>query len=342
MNLERRLHGLLIGVGQYQHLPRLDKPVTDARDMRDALERAGYAEATFDLLVDQQATRPAIAQALDRLAQRARKDDTAIVFVSGHGGRSVDDARPGEYLYPVEADLGRPDETCISGAELTAGLRAVQAGRLVVFLDVCHAGGLGEPRGASLRTGLTAHLYAGLAGEGRAIIAACRPEELAWEYAHMRNGLFTHYLLEGLRGQAARPDGGVWLSSLFGYVYEQVAGHGHQHPYQKTACEDFVIARAPASATASAARPAAGPAPTALDLSLEQATRLRKAMHQAYDSASFEILLGDLGLDYYDLPGRTLELKMMYLIDRYRRRRQEELLIGRLLSDHPHLANVLA
>ena len=342
MDGNQRLYGVTVGIGQYQHLKPLDKPATDALDMRDALVQAGYAEAAIDLLIDQQATRLAVREALQRLAQRAGPHDTAIITVSGHGTRTTGPVSK-EYLCPVDADMSRPDETCISGEELTEVLRAVRAGRLVVFLDVCHAGGLGEPRSA-LRAGFTSRLYSNLAGRGRAIIAACREDELSWEYGAMRNGLFTHYVLEGLRGKAARPDGRVWLSNLFGFVYEQVTSHGRQHPFQKAACEDFVVAVA--AAAGSEPLPSAplrqGGAPIQQPLSPLHGARLRQAMHAVYDRPSFELLLGELGLDYYDLRGDTLELKMMYLLDRYRRRRQEGLLINKLISDHPHLAQVLA
>jgi len=70
-------------------------------------------------------------------------------------------------------------------------------------------------------------------------------------------------------------------------------------------------------------------------------TKLRQAMHSAYDHPAFEILCKDLGLDYDDLRGETLELKMLYLIDWYQRHRRYPDLVRKVVEDHPYLAQEL-
>ena len=70
-------------------------------------------------------------------------------------------------------------------------------------------------------------------------------------------------------------------------------------------------------------------------------TKLRQAMHSAYDRPAFEILCKDLGLDYHDLRGETLETKMLYLIDWHQRRRQYTQLVRKVLEDHPYLGKEL-
>ena len=71
-------------------------------------------------------------------------------------------------------------------------------------------------------------------------------------------------------------------------------------------------------------------------------TKLRMAMHSAYDRPAFEMLCKDLaGLDYHDLRGETLELKMLHLIDWHQRRREYAKLVRRVLEDHPYLAQEL-
>jgi hypothetical protein len=181
--------------------------------------------------------------------------------------------------------------------------------------------------------------------QGRVIIASCKPDEVSYELPGMRNGLFTHYLLEGLRGGAARQDGTVWMSHLFGYVYEHVGQHNLQHPFQKSAAEDFIVAMTK-QPQAGPQLPVTQPVPTVpatapFDPTCVDPTRLRKAMHSAYDRPAFEILCKDLGLDYHDLRGETLETKMLYLIDHFQRRRQYETLVRRVLSDYPHLKDDL-
>lgn len=244
------LHALIIGVAAYQAIPPLAKTSTDAADMHATLLAQGCHPLHARLLLNEQASKAAISAELDALARRATPDDTAIIFFSGHGLRLVGGFWPGEYLCPIEATWrGNPD-TLISDVELGAALRAICAGRLVVFLDACHAGGLGalDDATAQVHPGWSEKAYDRLAlGQGRVIIASCRPDERAYELQTMRNGLFTHYLLEGLRGAAARSDGSIWMSNLFGYVYQSVVAHQLQRPFQKTAAEDFIIAGVRAS-----------------------------------------------------------------------------------------------
>jgi hypothetical protein len=94
--------------------------------------------------------------------------------------------------------------TAISGDEMTEMLREIQAGRLLVLFDSCHSGGAGDPKGSlpQVRWGLSEGYYEALAqGRGRVVIASSRPGEDSWGLHGMRNSLFTHYLLEALRGE---------------------------------------------------------------------------------------------------------------------------------------------
>jgi len=340
-------HALLIGIAAYRHIRPLAKAATDARDLYDTLLQNGYSQDNISLLLDEQATKPAISDKLDWLARRAGPDDTVVIFFSGHGAQLIGGFWPGEYLCPVEATLDKVRDTFISDEEFTTALRAIRAGRLAVFLDACHAGGVGEPKDpvVQVKGGLSEAAYTRFLAQGRVIIASCKPDEVSYELAEMRNSLFTHYLLEGLRGGAARQDGTIWMSNLFGYVYECVSQHNLQHPFQKSAAEDFIIAMIK--------QPQPGPRPQAIpqapatpptglsDQASVDPTKLRKAMHNAYDRPAFEILCKDLGLDYHDLRGETLETKMLYLIDHFQRRRQYEKLVRKVLADHSYLADEL-
>jgi hypothetical protein len=229
-------HALLIGVGAYRHLPPLAKTNTDVRDLHGLLARSGYPAANLALLPDEQATKAAISDRLDWLARRAGPDDTALVFFSGHGAQRIGGFEPGEYLCPVEADWHNLRATAISDDELTIALRAIRAGRVAVFLDACHSGGVGAPKDAALaaKAGLSEAAYERLAAsQGRVVVASCKPDEVSWELPGMRNGLFTHYLLEGLRGAATGADGAVRIFELFDYLSRQVPRHKPQHPLFK-------------------------------------------------------------------------------------------------------------
>jgi hypothetical protein len=238
-------YALVIGIASYRHIRSLSKTATDARDIYAALLQTGYSLSNVVLLLDDQATKPAMSDKLDWLARCAKDDGTIIIYFSGHGAQFIGGFWPGEYVCPVKATLDKPQDTLISADEFTIGLRAIHAGRLVVFLDCCHAGGIGEPKDLAthVKAGLSDAAYSRLAeGKGRVIIASCRPDEVSWELAGMRNSLFTHYLLKGLEGEASRQDGTVWINNLYSYVYQHVSQRGLQHSILKSSGEDFIIA----------------------------------------------------------------------------------------------------
>ena len=250
-------YALIIGIGEYHHIRKLEKTTTDAQDLRDVLIQGGYPVGNIKLLLDDQATRPFISDQLDWLARYAQAEATVLIFFAGHGAQRVGGLERGEYLCPVEADWYDLERTAISHARFTDALKAINAERLVVFLDACHSGGVGDTRGAlDVVGGLTQKAYEQIAtGEGRVVIASCQPDEVSWELDGMDNGLFTHYLLEGLRGKGkVADDGTIRALRLFSYLSQQVPQHLSQQvpPYKKQtpllkaeAAADIVICRMP-------------------------------------------------------------------------------------------------
>lgn len=132
------------------------------------------------------------------------------------------------YLMPVD---GEPtdeaiERTAISGAELSARLRAIPAARVTVVLDCCRASGLAEPRdvGDILSSDLSGEVLSPLArGRGRAVLAALRSDGFAYVVPGERNGVFTRHLLDGLRGAAPGTGGVIRICDLFDYVQQQIA-----------------------------------------------------------------------------------------------------------------------
>jgi len=63
----------------------------------------------------------------------------------------------------------------------------------------------------------------------------------------MKNSVFTHYMLEALRGQGpSLGDGYIRVFDLFRHVSEKVPSRAKQHPIFKATAmeEDFVVALA--------------------------------------------------------------------------------------------------
>src|SRR5436190_1989850 len=144
-------HALVIGIADYQHIRKLPR-VQDAQAIASLLkdpQRCGFPATNVQLLEEEHATRPAISGALAALRERANASSTVVIYFSGHGGRIEEGELAGQYLlpvdtvYPADADLAR---TALSGTEFAAALRAIPARKVLVILDCCHAGGIGETK----------------------------------------------------------------------------------------------------------------------------------------------------------------------------------------------------
>ena len=82
--------------------------------------------------------------------------------------------------------------------------------------------------------------------KGRAIITASRPAEVSLELPELEHGLFSYYLIAGLKGAAdLNRDGMVTLQELYEYVEQQVSSKsrsvgGNQHPVMKGELEGLL------------------------------------------------------------------------------------------------------
>lgn len=241
-------YALVIGIADYQHINKLP-PVKDAEDVAALLtdlSHCGYPKDNVELLLDRQATQPAIRQGLTHLAKRSDRDSTAFIYFSGHGGRLESGPHAGQYLLPV--DTVYPDDralaqTALSGTEFTDALNAIPARKVLVIFDCCHSGGIGQPRDATtpvLKAGLSADYYQALAaGRGRAILASSRDTEYSYVLPGAEYGLFSQHLLAGLRGGIPSEDGLIRIFDLFEYLQPRVTGdHPRQHPVFKAEVEE--------------------------------------------------------------------------------------------------------
>jgi len=226
-------HALLIGVGTYEHEPRLNVPITaaDAKAVANALRDpayCGYPSQQVRELHDATASRDGILAALDVLVAEAGEGDTVFLFFCGHGDYGDD----GDY-YLTTHDTRVQGGKVASGSGLRQGelierLRALKAKRLLLVVNACHSGGLtptlgpaeapftGVPLPAQTASALLA------TGEGRIIITACREDQLSY-IGEGDLTLFTEALVNGLRGRGTSSTRGyVSAFDLYTHLYFRI------------------------------------------------------------------------------------------------------------------------
>src|SRR5208282_3736109 len=115
-----------------------------------------------------------------------------------------------------------PDKLASTGVPLKKIKEAFDASpsqRAFLWLDFCHSGGI-VPRdlgGAPDDREVISRALEVVQGQGKLIVAACTPSQLAWESSTVGHGLFTAALLKGLKGDASTK-GEVTVNSLYDYI----------------------------------------------------------------------------------------------------------------------------
>jgi len=226
-------YALLVGVGA-----DLPNTVDDAIGLGNILKdptRCAYPPEHVLLLTEGSANRKAVMASLDLLAQKTDAESTVVIYFSGHGYLTQSPLGSIYFLMPNGYDVNQLYTTAISGSEFATKLAAIKSQKLVVLLDCCHAGGIGDAKTPGLtltKSPLPPEALQLLAqGNGKVIIASSREDELS--YAGKPYSAFTLAIIEALCGVGvAKKDGYVHVADLALHARELVPQRTgeKQHP----------------------------------------------------------------------------------------------------------------
>jgi Caspase domain len=166
-------------------------------------------------------THDAVLDGLAWIRKEPTNRDVAMVFISGHGLVTSDQT----YRFlPCDYDPSREERTAVRSLEFQDFFKKI-GGKVVVFLDTCHAGDILGRRGKAgmpVRNEAFAEELA-TAGEGVVVFASSTGDQRSLEDEKWGNGAFTKALVEGLGGKAdLMKVGVVRVSALEEYVSERV------------------------------------------------------------------------------------------------------------------------
>ncbi len=228
------LYVLAIGVSAYPEDP-LEFAHRDAQALADAYaehSRQLFKRVDTKVLINEQATREAILDALASLRKNMTQRDFGVFFFAGHGKK---DARDKLYFMPVDGKKDRLSATAIDATIIQDEIVS-SPGQILILLDACHAGAI-----LSGTRHLTDNLIKDLSSEDKGVAVMCSAtgREVAQESRTHQHGLFTLALLEAIRGQGGpelpirrSPEGAIYFKQIDSYVTERVKqlSQGDQHP----------------------------------------------------------------------------------------------------------------
>ncbi|MDO9529694.1 MAG: caspase family protein [Syntrophales bacterium] len=217
---------LVIGISKYREkiIPSIKYAGRDAEVTAKYLENlGGIPRSNIKLLTDDTATKSdLVAYSEEWLSRRVKKNSTVYIFYAGHG--APDPQGKEAYIVPYE---GHPDfpSKLYPLNKMYESLNRLPAKNVIVMLDSCFSGVQGRsvtskgtrPISISIENPV-------LSGGNITVIAGATGNQMSSDYDRVEHGLFTYYLLRGMRGEADKnANGVVELGELYDYVRTNVS-----------------------------------------------------------------------------------------------------------------------
>ncbi|MCB0497720.1 MAG: caspase family protein [Cyclobacteriaceae bacterium] len=226
------LYIVSIGVSKYSNqaydLNYADQDAESVAQVFNTLGTNIYKEVKLTELVNENATRGSILEALEQLKNKARSKDMVVIFIASHG---IND-NGNFYILPYDADLQNVSQTLVSWRNIASTLGDLPS-NVLVFIDACKSGQFGVNM-LNDSDNTEAVRDAASDENGVVIMAASTGNETAQESSEWAHGAFTKALLEGVKNGKAdiKPDGTIYLRELDFYVSERTVEltNDSQHP----------------------------------------------------------------------------------------------------------------
>jgi hypothetical protein len=208
---------LVIGVERYREaLPRADYAASDAKLAAEYYQRVlGVSPENLAVLTDERATKSDFEKYIERwLPNHAEPGSRVFVYYSGHG--APEPTRGDAYLVPFDADPTYLQQTGYPLERLYAVLGKLPASSVVVAMDSCFSGAGGRSIVAKGARPLVV-VKTSAPPDKLTIITASAGDQISNSDAENRHGLFTYYLLKGLKEKG--PD----FRAAYDYLKPEVA-----------------------------------------------------------------------------------------------------------------------
>lgn len=235
----------------------------DMVSMKQALEAQGY---TVLQLQNAKATATNIRDSLKGLRSIVDKpeESTVLFYFSGHGFATADD----NYLATYGSTISDLPKQGLAIKEVKQLLEETGAAQRMVFVDACR----NDPNQKS--TGPKRTIASFASQSGTKVLFSTAPGQFSYEEPAFEQGRFTHYLIRGIQGEAAKDDEFVSWDDLKTFMISNMRAHSMkdltkaQIPWtDDQSSGDFLIGKklAPSAIPAPAvvAKLEAAPAPSA-------------------------------------------------------------------------------
>ena len=209
---------LVVGISQYQPPTRPTfGGAGDAGAVQAALLKNGWSKDNIMMLVDDEATAPAIRKGLDWLVSKSGPTTTSFFHFSGHTKQEALGMADGD-AEEYDEELWTYANEFIPDGELGQILRPLQ-GRGIISIAACEAAGFDD----------------GISAPNRMVFSASREDQKAYEYAGAARSVFVELMYDqALSGGAGDTDGNRVVSLQEAFLHAAARAPletANQQPY---------------------------------------------------------------------------------------------------------------
>jgi len=212
-----KVWAVIVGVASYNHISSLRYSDDDAYQMFAFLkspEGGALADNQISVLIDESATRENILQTMQDKFKQAGPDDLVLFYYSGHGAEGA--------FIPFDYDGSEGSK--LSHSDVQEVFRSTKAKNKLCIADACHSGSLNRGTRSASILEVTSNYYQALVDSqgGMALMMSSKAEETSIEFQGLRQGVFSHYLIRGLKGEADRnQDKIITVEELYQYARKE-------------------------------------------------------------------------------------------------------------------------
>lgn len=204
-----------VGISDYQQndksfldLSYSDDDAQKISEFFKSKERHNNEKVQGILLLNEQATKENILLTAKKLFAKAKKEDKVIFYFSGHGIN--------ENLIPYNALA----DNFLQYQELRGLFRSTKASTKLCIIDACNSGGL---KFNSKNTKNASYANGDSSEDEIIVMVSSKLFQKSMELEKLKQGIFSFFLIEGLKGKANLNDDEIIdISELHQYIYANV------------------------------------------------------------------------------------------------------------------------
>jgi hypothetical protein len=230
--------GLIIGIEDYAHLPKVEYARKDALIVRDYFERIlGVPEENIIMLLDSDATKARIEGFLQQyIPANVKPGTTLYVYFAGHGAPDVNKGQP--YLVPFDGDIRFLSNTGYLLKSFYDDINKLNIRHSYVFLDSCFSGMASRAAEMLIKDARPVLIHAKevqVEKDKLVALSASSAGQVSHPFPETEHGLFTYYLLRALGGEAdSDDDNWVSVKEIYDYVRRHVSREARKMGREQT------------------------------------------------------------------------------------------------------------